>query len=232
MARILIVDDDPLIIDLVSLNLQLSGYEVESAADGAAGLARARSGTFDAAIVDVMMPKLDGYQLVGQLRNLPATRDLPIIVLTAKGTLDDKVQGFDAGADDYLVKPFEPQELLVRLRAMLRRRTPPQSQGWTEILQAGDISLFPEALQVRLREHRATLTPTEFEIVHCLLQHVDQPVPLVTILQEVWGYDADEGVEMLRVHVRHLRQKQELEPKSPRYLVTVPNVGYRLAVSP
>jgi DNA-binding response OmpR family regulator len=231
MARVLIVDDDPLIIDLVSLNLQISGYEVAAATDGAAGLARARAGGFDAVIVDVMMPKLDGYQLVAQLRSLSATRNVPIILLTAKGTLDDKVRGFDAGADDYLVKPFEPQELLVRLRAVLRRQSP-QSQGWTEILQAGVISLFPESLQVRLKNHSATLTPTEFEIVHCLLQHVDQPVPLATILQEVWGYDADEDVEMLRVHVRHLRLKLELEPKSPQYLVTVPNVGYRLAVSP
>ncbi|MBC7542472.1 MAG: response regulator transcription factor [Candidatus Sericytochromatia bacterium] len=231
MSRILIVDDDPLIIDLVTLNLQLSGYDVESAGDGAAGLARARSGIFHAAIIDVMMPKLDGYQLVQQLRQLPQTRALPIIVLTAKGTLDDKVRGFDAGADDYLVKPFEPQELLVRLRAVLRRQQS-HPQSWTEILTAGDVVLFPEALQVRLKKHAVTLTPTEFEIVHCLLQHVDQPVTLATILQEVWGYDADEDVEMLRVHVRHLRLKLEAEPKAPRYLVTVPNVGYRLAVSP
>ena len=231
MSRILIVDDDPLIIDLVTLNLQLSGYDVEAAADGAAGLARARAGSFHAAIIDVMMPKLDGYQLVQQLRQIPQTRALPIIVLTAKGTLDDKVRGFDAGADDYLVKPFEPQELLVRLRAVLRRQQQ-QPQSWTEILMAGDVALFPEALQVKLKTQAITLTPTEFEIVHCLLQHVDQPVPLATILQEVWGYDADEDVEMLRVHVRHLRLKLEAEPKAPRYLVTVPNVGYRLAVSP
>jgi two-component system, OmpR family, response regulator RpaA len=152
-------------------------------------------------------------------------------VLTAKGTLDDKIRGFDAGADDYLVKPFEPAELLVRLRAVLRRKSP-QPSAWTEVLNAGQISLSPETLQVRLHDHQATLTPTEFEIVHCLLQHVDQPVPLATILQEVWGYDADENVEMLRVHVRHLRLKMEQEPKAPQYLVTVPNVGYRLAVAP
>jgi two-component system response regulator RpaA len=229
MPRLLLVDADPLAIAQVSTTLKLNGYDLVSAADGAAGLAMTRLGGIDAALIDLRLPKIDGCQLITLLRNRPVTRNLPVIVLSPLASLADKVRAFEAGADDYLVEPFEPEELLVRLKALLRRQSPPPA-GPVEILRAGGISLFPEALQVHLDGHCTTVTPTEFEIVHCLLQHVDQPVPLATLLQEVWGYDADEGVEMLRVHIRHLRLKLERNPKAPRHLVTVPNVGYRLVV--
>jgi DNA-binding response OmpR family regulator len=155
-------------------------------------------------------------------------------MLTAKGTLDDKVKGFDSGADDYLIKPFEPQELLVRLKALMRRskKQVQKDKKFTEILSAGDIKLSPDVLKVIIKDKEISLTPIEFEILYCLLQHTDQPVKLSTILLEVWGYQEEENPDMLRVHFRHLRQKIEENPKNPKYLLTVMNVGYRLAVQP
>lgn len=234
MFKILAIDDEQHILDLIKINLNISGYEVETAHDGAEGLAKAKHGNFDAVIIDIMMPKLDGYTVCEQLRSSVETKDTPIILLTAKNALEDKVKGFDVGADDYLVKPFEPQELLVRLKALLRRSKKPilQDKKITEILHAGDIKLFPDVLKANIKNKEISLTPIEFEILYCLLQHTDQPVKLSTILFEVWGYQGEENPDMLRVHFRHLRQKIEENPKQPKYLLTVMNVGYRLAVQP
>lgn len=234
MFKILAVDDEQNILDFVKINLEISGYEVETAKDGAEGLAKAKTGEYDAIVMDVMMPKLNGYTVCEQLRALPVTKETPIIMLTAKGTLDDKVKGFDSGADDYLIKPFEPQELLVRLKALMRRskKQVQKDKKFTEILSAGDLKLSPDVLKVIIKDKEISLTPIEFEILYCLLQHTDQPVKLSTILLEVWGYQEEENPDMLRVHFRHLRQKIEENPKNPKYLLTVMNVGYRLAVQP
>ncbi|MFN8577845.1 MAG: response regulator transcription factor [Candidatus Sericytochromatia bacterium] len=234
MFKILAVDDEQYILDLIKINLSISGYQVETASDGAEGLAKAKQGNFDAILIDVMMPKLDGYTVCNQLRGNAETKETPIIMLTAKNALEDKVQGFDSGADDYLTKPFEPQELMVRLKALLRRSKKPVSQDKkiTEILQAGDIKLFPDVLKIKIKDEEINLTPIEFEIMYCLLQHTDQPVKLSTILFEVWGYQGEENPDMLRVHFRHLRQKIEENAKQPKYLLTIMNVGYRLAVQP
>ena len=160
-------------------------------------------------------------------------------MLTAKGEVEDRVRGLEAGADDYLVKPFEFQELMVRMRALFRRSGAMQPQGAKqrpEILSAGEIQLIPTSLECiftsKTGENRIKLTPTEFEILYCLMQHVGEAVPLKSILKEVWGYDEDEDVRMLRVHVGGLRQKIEPDQKNPQYLQTVTNVGYRLIVSP
>lgn len=234
MYKILVIDDEKNILDLISINLNISGYEVDTAGDGAEGLAKAKRDNYDAFIIDVMMPKLDGYKVCEQLRANPNTKEIPIIMLTAKDSLQDKVKGFDIGADDYLTKPFEPQELLVRLKSLLRRskKVFNNDKKISEILSAGNIRLFPDVLKIKIKEREIELTPIEFEIIYCLLQHTDQPVKLSTILSEVWGYDSDENPDMLRVHFRHLRQKIEEDPKNPKYLVTVMNVGYRLVVSP
>jgi DNA-binding response OmpR family regulator len=234
MYKILVIDDEKNILDLISINLNISGYEVDTAIDGAEGLAKAKRDNYDAFIIDVMMPKLDGYKVCEQLRSNPNTREIPIIMLTAKDSLQDKVKGFDIGADDYLTKPFEPQELLVRLKSLLRRskKVFNNDKKISEILSAGNIRLFPDVLKIKIKDREIQLTPIEFEIIYCLLQHTDQPVKISTILSEVWGYDSDENPDMLRVHFRHLRQKIEEDPKNPKYLVTVMNVGYRLVVSP
>jgi DNA-binding response OmpR family regulator len=247
MVHVLVVDDDAEILDLLRMDFELLGFDVEAASDGLAGLKKAEQKPFDMIVLDVMMPKMDGYEVCRQIRanqHFATPAAVPVILLTAKGTLEDKVRGFNAGADDYLVKPFEFQEMIVRTRALFRRAKglqPPAtiaSSGKSksalsqkpkeECLAAGDLRLLPTSLEVLVKDKLLKLTPTEFEILFCLMQHVNEGVPLATLLQEVWGYDADEDVRMLRVHVGGIRQKIEADPKQPRYLETVTNIGYRL----
>ena len=150
-------------------------------------------------------------------------------MLTAKGTIDDKTSGFDNGADDYLVKPFDIQEVLLRIRVLLRRNQPQtQILCSTEILDVGEIEILPDTLEAVILNKKVKLTPTEFEILYCLMQHFNKAVTLATLLEEVWGYDSDEDVRMLRVHVGGLRNKIEPDTKNPKYLHTVTNVGYKL----
>ena len=174
-----------------------------------------------------MMPKMNGFDVCKNIRQ--AKLAIPILMLTAKGTIDDKTEGFDCGADDYLVKPFDIQEVLLRIRVLLRRNQVEETNNLSnEILKAGDIEIFPETLECVVVNKRVKLTPTEFEILYCLMQHFNNPVTLATLLDEVWGYDSGEDVRMLRVHVGGLRNKIEANPKVPAYLHTVTNVGYKL----
>lgn len=232
MVNILVVDDDPEIIDLLRLDLELMGFQVDSANDGMNALKKAEAKLYDLIVLDVMMPKLDGFEVCKRIRSTRASATVPIVLLTAKGTIEDKIRGFNAGADDYLVKPFEFQELMVRMRALFRRtgtlNKEVNAPKKDEVLAAGDLRIIPSSLEVVLEGRIIKLTPTEFEILYCLMQHVGEAVSLATILQEVWGYEADEDVRMLRVHVGGLRQKIEIDHKRPQYLQTVTNVGYRL----
>lgn len=232
MVNILVVDDDPEIIDLLRLDLELIGFHVDSANDGVNALKKAEVKLYDLIVLDVMMPKMDGFEVCKMIRASRVSAAVPVILLTAKGTIEDKIRGFNAGADDYLVKPFEFQELMVRMRALFRRTgtlnkevNPPKKD---EVLAAGDLKLVPTSLEVLIKGRLVKLTPTEFEILYCLMQHQGEAVPLAAILQEVWGYEADEDVRMLRVHMGGLRQKVEVDHKHPCYLQTVTNVGYRL----
>ncbi|MDD3593849.1 MAG: response regulator transcription factor [Candidatus Gastranaerophilales bacterium] len=223
--KILVVDDDKEIREWLELDLKLSGYMVEAAKDGLEGLNRAINEDFNLIILDVMMPKMNGFEVCQNIRKVK--KDIPVIILTAKGTIDDKIEGFDSGANDYLVKPFDIQELLVRVRALLRRNETIVPSN-SETLEIGEIKLFPDSLETSIASKIIKLTPTEFEILYCLMQHVNQAVSYSTLLDEVWGYDADEDVRMVRVHVGCLRQKIEPNPKSPSYVKTVTNVGYKL----
>lgn len=225
--RILIVDDDDEIRDLLEFDISQSGYFVDTASDGLEGLNKALNNAYDLILLDVMMPKMNGFDVCRNIRQ--AKLAIPILMLTAKGTIDDKTEGFDCGADDYLVKPFDIQEVLLRIRVLLRRNHFEEEQPLSnEILKAGDIEIFPETLECIVVNKRVKLTPTEFEILYCLMQHFNNPVTLATLLDEVWGYDSDEDVRMLRVHVGGLRNKIEPAPKTPKYLHTVTNVGYKL----
>lgn len=225
--NILIIDDEQEIREWLCFDLNLNGYTTNFATDGINGLQKAQASKYDLIILDVMMPKMDGFEVCKNMRKNPSTKDVPIILLTAKGTIDDKITGFNSGADDYLVKPFDIQELMVRMRALLRR-TNTQPIETTEILEIGDIKIFPDSLETRIKDKISKLTPTEFEILYCLMQHSGQAVNLETLLNEVWGYEADEDVRMVRVHMGGLRQKVEFNPKSPKYIQTVTNVGYKL----
>jgi DNA-binding response OmpR family regulator len=227
--RILIVDDDNEIRELLEFDIASSGYFVDSAKDGYEGLNKALNNSYDLILLDVMMPRMNGFDVCKNIRQ--AKLAVPILMLTAKGTIDDKTTGFDCGADDYLVKPFDIQEVLLRIRVLLRRNSvsiDEDSPLSNEVLKCGDIEIYPESLEAVIVSRRVKLTPTEFEILYSLMQHFNSPVTLATLLDEVWGYDSNEDVRMLRVHVGGLRNKIEIDPKHPKYLHTVTNVGYKL----
>ena len=226
--RILIVDDHDEIRELLEFDIASSGYFVDTAVNGLEGLNKALNNTYDLILLDVMMPKMNGFEVCKNIRQ--AKLAVPVLMLTAKGTIDDKTTGFDCGADDYLVKPFDIQEVLLRIRVLLRRNVVnfEESPLSNEVLKCGDIEIFPESLEAVIVNQRVKLTPTEFEILYCLMQHFNSPVTLATLLDEVWGYDSNEDVRMLRVHVGGLRNKIEINAKLPKYLHTVTNVGYKL----
>lgn len=225
--RILIADDDDEIRELLEFDVAQSGYFVDTAKDGMETLNKALNNTYDLILLDVMMPKMNGFDVCKNIRQ--AKLAIPVLMLTAKGTIDDKTEGFDCGADDYLVKPFDIQEVLLRIRVLLRRNNIEDDNSLSnEILKAGDIEISPETLEAVIVNKRVKLTPTEFEILYCLMQHFNHPVTLATLLDEVWGYDSNEDVRMLRVHVGGLRNKIEPDAKNPKYLHTVTNVGYKL----
>jgi two-component system, OmpR family, response regulator RpaA len=227
VSRILVIDDDQAIAELVKINLELLGHVVTTANDGIKGLALSQQQRPDLVVLDVMMPDLDGYTVAQRLRQNPVTNGIPILMLTALGMTKDKVTGFDSGADDYLVKPFEIPELQVRIRALLRRSgSVPHSATLPEILHAGEITLIPENLQAKVRDKVVKLTPTEFEILHCLMQHHGQTVSTGKLLEEVWGYAPDDDVDTIRVHIRHLRTR--LETAEHKYIRTVYGGGYQL----
>ena len=226
--RILIVDDDDEIRELLEFDVSQSGYFVDTARDGLEGLNKALNNSYDLILLDVMMPKMNGFDVAKNIRQ--AKLAIPILMLTAKGTIDDKTEGFDCGADDYLVKPFDIQEVLLRIKVLLRRNNMEEDTTSLsdEILPAGDIQIFAETLECIVVNIKTILTATEFEILYSLMQHFNNPVTLATLLDEVWGYDSNEDVRMLRVHVGGLRNKIEPDAKKPRYLHTVTNVGYKL----
>lgn len=227
MKRILIVDDDDEIRELLEFDISQSGYFTDTAKDGKEGLTKVLNNSYDLVILDVMMPKMNGFDVCKNIRQ--AKLSIPVLMLTAKGTIDDKTVGFDCGADDYLVKPFDIQEVLLRIRVLLRRNSIAEPQSISkDILKAGNIEIFPDTLECVIVNKRIKLTPTEFEILFCLMQHFNSAVTLATLLDEVWGYDSDEDVRMLRVHVGGLRNKIEPDSKKPQYLHTVTNVGYKL----
>ena len=232
--NILIADDDDEIRELLEFDLSSSGYNVNAVKNGLEAYNETILSNYDLVILDVMMPKMNGFDACLKIKE--KNPSLPVLLLTAKGTIEDKTTGFNAMADDYLVKPFEIQEVLLRVRALLRRHTKilndntysTINQNNVMILKSDDIEIFENSLEVKIKDKTIKLTPTEFEILYCLMQHKNQAVSLGTLLQEVWGYDSDEDVRMVRVHVGTLRQKIEPDPKKPVYVNTVTNVGYRL----
>ncbi len=224
--RLLIVDDDRDTRELLVYDIKSSGYMVDSAEDGEEGLKKAVQNNYDLILLDVMMPKMNGYDVCKNIRLVKPK--VPILMLTAKGTISDKTEGFDVGADDYLVKPFDIQEVLLRIRALLRRNDENDIQNPKEVLRAGDIEILPDSLEAVIVDKKVKLTPTEFEILYCLLQHLNKSVTLAVLLDEVWGYDSNEDVRMVRVHMGGLRQKIETDTRKPKYIHTVTNVGYKL----
>lgn len=227
--RILVIDDDPAIAELVAINLEMAGYDVTQVTDGIKGQALAVQMVPDLIMLDLMLPKVDGFTICQRLRRDERTANVLVLMLTALGQTQDKVEGFNAGADDYLTKPFELEEMLARVRALLRRTDRiPQAAKHTEILSYGPLTLMPERFEILWNDAVIKLTRLEFELLHCLLQRHGQTVSPSEILQEVWGYDPNDDIETIRVHVRHLRTKLEPDPRHPKYIKTVYGAGYCL----
>ncbi len=233
MSKILVIDDDVAICELIKINLELSGYECSYSCDPVKGYALIKQDMPDLLILDVMMGEVDGYSLALKIRQNEQTKNLPIIMLTALGELNDKLKGFSSGVDDYLVKPFEVEELKARVLALLNRSgAAMQSLRFKELLTLGDITLIPESYSVKILDKIAKLTPIEFEILNVLMQHHDEMVSSKVLLKEVWGYQGDEDIDTIRVHIRHLRSKiDKISPQKNKYIETIYGGGYRLVPS-
>ena len=219
LARILVVDDEPSITDFIALGLRHEGYEVATAADGRAGLRAVAEFKPDLAILDVMMPNLDGFELCRAISGEPRRG---IIILSARDETTDRIHGLELGADDYLVKPFEFGELLARIRAVLRRRNP----ELTRVLRAGDLSIDTATREVRVGDRLLDLSVREYDLLHYLTLNVEQVLPRQRILDEVWGYNFFGDENNIEVYIRYLRQK--LGDADHELIQTVRGVGYRL----
>ena len=229
MNKILVIDDDDSVNELVKINLELAGYNVISAKDGITGFAAAKQEQPDLIVLDVMMPDVDGYTVAKRIRENPIIKDTPIIMLTALGMLDNKAKGFDIGVDDYLVKPFEIEELKMRVKALLKRADKiPESLATKEILQKGDITLLPETYSVKIKDETVKVTPIEFDIINLLMQNYGNMVSGAKILTDIWGYNPDDDVETIRVHIRHIRSKLDKISGDKTYIETIYGGGYRL----
>jgi two-component system, OmpR family, response regulator MprA len=218
--RILVVEDDEDIAQVLQRSLRMEGYEVRTAGDGRAALEQGRSFAPDLVILDLGLPGLDGLEVA---RSLRSEDDVPILILTARDALESRVEGLDSGADDYLVKPFERQELLARMRALLRRRPPRGSAP----LRVGDLSLNVDTHEVVRGERPIELTQREFELLEYLMRNERIVISRQRLLDEVWGYDPFSTTNTIEVFVSNLRRKLEAEAE-PRLLHTIRGAGYVL----
>jgi two-component system, OmpR family, response regulator MprA len=217
--RILVVDDDQQIRDTLKRQLTYEGYQVVVASDSREAFAEVAQNPPDLVVLDWMLPGMDGLEVTRRLRQAD---DIPILMLTAKGTLEDKVDGLDSGADDFLVKPFQPEELLARVRALLRRRQPQ-----TSVLRVGELSMDPAARQVWVGDRPVELSSKEFDLLELLMRHPRQVITRETFYDRIWGYDFSGESNILEVYIRYLRSKLEAV-NAPRYIQTVRGVGYVL----
>ncbi|NLT29594.1 MAG: response regulator transcription factor [Propionibacterium sp.] len=229
--EILVVDDDKGVRESLARSLQYSGYEVATAADGVEALARLSATRPEAVIMDVMMPRLDGLETTKMLRS--TGNDVPILILTARDAVDDRVDGLDAGADDYMVKPFSLEELLARLRALIRRT---ERQGESEDPSASslgfaDLTLNPQTREVLRGSRSITLTRTEFALLRAFMEHPRRVLDRSWLLHEVWGFDFPTTANSLEVYIGYLRRKTEADGE-PRLIHTVRGVGYVLRDTP
>lgn len=222
--RILLVEDDPSIVLGLNMNLEREGYSVELAEDGQRGLDRARSGEFDLVILDIMLPKLNGYEVLDALRKQRCLT--PVLLLSARSAEIDKVMGLDLGADDYIPKPFSVAELLARVRAALRRNGK-QGVG-PDSWQMGEVEVDPERHTVRKADVDVELTAKEFEVLQLLKNAHGRVLSRQSIFEHVWGDSHHGTLRTIDNFVSQLRSKLETDPTQPRYLLTVRGVGYRL----
>ena len=223
--RILIIEDDQAILKLLQRGFAYEGYTVDVATDGRAGLNLARDRSPDLVVLDWMLPGMDGLEVCHRLRTGGA---MPIVMLTAKDTIQDRVQGLDAGADDYMVKPFNLDELLARIRALLRRTQPER----IPVLKFADLTLDTGSREATRGNKLIQLTAKEYELLELFMRHPRQVLTREVIFDRVWGYDFGGESNVLEVYIRYLRQKLEVEESLPRLIHTVRGVGYVMREMP
>ena len=223
MKRVLVVEDDPDIVELITHYLRAEGLEVMAVSDGRLALERLRAGAHDLVILDLQLPGLDGLSLCGELRRDKRTRHLPVIMLTARGDEADRVVGLEVGADDYVVKPFSPKELVARLRALLRRLE--RQEDVVAPLVVGALEIDTDRHVVRWQGRPVHLTAKEFSLLVALVEARGRVLSRQTLLEQVWGYSYAEGTRTIDVHVRRLREKL---PGITDRLITVKSLGYRM----
>jgi DNA-binding response OmpR family regulator len=228
MRRALVVEDDPDIVELVTLYLSDEGFAVDSVGDGREALQRVRGTPYDLLILDLQLPGLDGLSLCAQLRREGSARDVPVVMLTARGDETDRIVGLEMGADDYVVKPFSPRELVARVRALFRRLDRPDEAGG-EALRFGDLEVDTARHVVRWAGAGVRLTAKEFALLVALVAARGRVLSRQQLLEDVWGYSYAAGTRTVDVHVRRLREKI---PGLAPSIVTVKTLGYRLAHSP
>jgi DNA-binding response OmpR family regulator len=223
-ARVLIVEDDPTVAEVVARYLEREGFAVESVADGRDALARADAQLPDLVVLDIMLPGLDGLEVCRRLRS---RAPIPVVMLTARGSEEDRVLGLELGADDYVAKPFSPRELTARVKAVLRRAgSPLDDVDRTGTLEFDGLSIDLAAREARVRGELATLTAREFELLAFLARRPRQVFRRDELLERVWGYTYGD-TSTVTVHIRRLREKIEDDPSAPRRITTVWGVGYR-----
>lgn len=231
MYTILVIDDE----EPVALSIELSlrrEYQMRVANSAIEGLKIVRRAAPDLIILDIMMPGMDGIQFCNELRKDPNFRSIPILFLTAKGRIEDKIAGLEAGADDYLTKPFDVRELQLRVKAILRRiadaQQPPEDSA--EELRVGDLLLNCQNYQLYTPEKSVLLTPVEFDLMYHLMSHPNQVFSGERLLRELWDYPSDTGSpDLVRMHIRNLRLKVEADSRTPQFILTVPRHGYTIA---
>lgn len=219
-ARILVVDDDPALSEMIGIVLRSEGFDPAFCADGAQALDAFRAAKPDLVLLDVMLPGMDGTEVCARLRE---ESGVPVIMLTAKSDTVDVVAGLEAGADDYVVKPFNPKELVARIRTRLRPSTRPSG----DLVRIGDLELDVAAHEVRRGDERIGLTPLEFELLLALASKPEQVFTREMLLEQVWGYQYKADTRLVNVHVQRLRAKIEEDPDNPKLVTTVRGIGYR-----
>lgn len=228
MTRVLVVEDNVDLAFGLQTALEIEGYEVEVATDGRAGLARARELEPDLVVLDLMLPEMDGYSVLREARR--SGLDMPVLILTARGEESDKVLGLDWGADDYVTKPFGTQELLARVRALLRRPRGEEESAESQLAveRIGNIEIDPATHAVLKNGEPVSLTPKEFDLLLALVRRRGAVATRLELQKEVWEYEADVMTRTVDMHVAELRRKLEANPAKPQHILTVRKVGYRL----
>ena len=228
--RIVLIEDEKDIVELVRYNFRKEGFEFSSFTSGKEGLEHLRRHPVDLVLLDIMLPDLDGFEICKRLRAEDRMKSLPIIFLTAKGEEIDRVLGLEIGADDYVVKPFSPRELVARVKAVLRRQTRPVERQ--EVVEAQNLRLDARTQEVTVGGKPTELSTLEFKLLHFLASHPRRIFSREQLLDEVWGRDHFVTPRTVDVHIRRVREKIEIQPDRPQYIQTVRGAGYRFAADP